>query len=398
MISRNEFDAYNKAVDQIGNKAASDVESSVLNWCTQNPAASVAEKREAAKLIMEGYVQGYDDIASEFAAEWYDHRAKSEGISLDQAITMAVYSPEKSDAVARYQAKKLVKGGDAAFAKACGEYARNDAFRSLNETIIANVGRDKAKGVRFARVTTGRETCTFCLMLASRGAVYHTRRTAGEFKSFHRGCDCKVVPGFDDDPMAVLVEGFDPMAAYDMWQRVERATVYERDLYKMTIAEIAQEADEINAKVGPLFREQKRKGDYYGIFEPFVSSFGSKGTISPQYWAKPAGKEIQLASWLTAKGHDVEFLTPSCEEGDHTPDIRLDGELWEIKRLTTRLPGKARERISDALNQSDSVIVDLSVNEHDADALEAAAVGMLDDPRARRILVVKDGKAVLYKK
>ena len=72
--------------------------------------------------------------------------------------------------------------------------------------------------------------------------------------------------------------------------------------------------------------------------------------------------------------------------------------MWEIKRLTTRLPGKARERISDALNQSDSVIVDLSVNEHDADALEAAAVGMLDDPRARRILVVKDGKAVLYKK
>lgn len=31
MISRNEFNAYNLAVEQIGNKAASDVESSVLN-------------------------------------------------------------------------------------------------------------------------------------------------------------------------------------------------------------------------------------------------------------------------------------------------------------------------------------------------------------------------------
>lgn len=222
MISRNEFNAYNLAVEQIGNKAASDVESSVLNWCGQNPDASVAEKREAAKLIMEGYVQGYDDIASEFAAEWYDHRAKSEGISLDQAITMAVYSPEKSDAVARYQARKLAKGGDAAFAKACGEYARNDALRSLNETIIANVGRDKAKGVRFARVTTGRETCTFCLMLASRGAVYHTRRTAGEFKSFHRGCDCKVVPGFEDNPDAELVEGIKPGEMRDQWWRFEK--------------------------------------------------------------------------------------------------------------------------------------------------------------------------------
>lgn len=222
MISRNEFNAYNFAVEQIGNKAASDVESSVLNWCRQNPDASVAEKREAAKLIMEGYVQGYDDVASEFAAEWYDHRAKSEGISLDQAITMAVYSPEKSDAVARYQVRNLAKGGDAAFAKACGEYARNDAFRSLNETIIANVGRDKAKGVRFARVTTGRETCTFCLMLASRGAVYHTRRTAGEFKSFHRGCDCKVVPGFEDNPDAELVEGIKPGEMRDQWWRFEK--------------------------------------------------------------------------------------------------------------------------------------------------------------------------------
>ena len=219
MISRNEFDAYNLAVDKIGNKAASDVESSVLNWCAQNPTASVAEKREAAKLIMEGYVQGYDDIASEFAAEWYDHRAKSEGISLDQAITMAVYSPEKSDAVARYQARKLTKGGDAAFAKACGEYARNDAFRSLNETIISNVGRDKDKGARFARVPTGFETCTFCLMLASRGAVYHTRKTAGEWKHFHRRCDCKVVPSFEDDPLAEVVQGVKPRELYDLYKQ-----------------------------------------------------------------------------------------------------------------------------------------------------------------------------------
>ena len=93
--------------------------------------------------------------------------------------------------MARYQAKKLAKEGD--------EFARNDAFRSLNETIIANVGRDRDKGAMFARVPTGTETCTFCLMLASRGAVYHTRKTAGEWRHFHHGCDCKVVPSFEGD-------------------------------------------------------------------------------------------------------------------------------------------------------------------------------------------------------
>lgn len=95
--------------------------------------------------------------------------------------------------------EEAARQGDAAFARACGEFARNDAFRSLNETIIANVGRDRDKGTMFARVSTGFETCAFCLMLASRGAVYHSRKTAGEWRHFHRGCDCKVVPSFEDD-------------------------------------------------------------------------------------------------------------------------------------------------------------------------------------------------------
>lgn len=126
--------------------------------------------------------------------------------------------------VAKLRAKKLAKGGDAAFAKACGEYARNDAFRSLNETIIASVGRDRDKGARFARVPTGFETCTFCLMLASRGAVYHTRRSAGEFKHFHRGCDCKVVPSFERDPDAELVEGVRPKGLRERMALMEKQT------------------------------------------------------------------------------------------------------------------------------------------------------------------------------
>ena len=142
MISAAEFAAYNRAVAKIGDRAASDVEAAVLAWCRAHGDATVAEKREAAKLIMEGFVQGYDDVAAEFAAQWYDALAEREGARLQQAVTVTTYRPKSVDEVARYQAKKLVKGGDGAFAKACGEYARNDAFRSLNETIVSNVGRD----------------------------------------------------------------------------------------------------------------------------------------------------------------------------------------------------------------------------------------------------------------
>lgn len=46
----------------------------------------------------------------------------------------------------------------------------------------------------FASMPTGFGTYTFCLMIVSRGAVYHTRKSAGEWKHFHRECDCKMAP------------------------------------------------------------------------------------------------------------------------------------------------------------------------------------------------------------
>ena len=94
------------ATAKIGDDAASAVGGNASSpGAAPHEGASIAKKREAAKLIMDGYVQGYDDVAAEFA--------------------------------------------------------RNDAFRSLNEMIVANVGRDRDKGAMLARVPTGLETCTF---------------------------------------------------------------------------------------------------------------------------------------------------------------------------------------------------------------------------------------------
>ena len=58
---------------KIGDDAVSAVKQRVLGWCRSHKGASVAEKREAAKLIMEGFMQAYDDKAAEFAPQWYDH-------------------------------------------------------------------------------------------------------------------------------------------------------------------------------------------------------------------------------------------------------------------------------------------------------------------------------------
>lgn len=74
-----------------------------------------------------------------------------------------------------------------------------------------------ASGVAWARVPQGAETCSFCLTMASRGAVYRTRAEAGDRfsgKEFHGFCDCAVVPlrGPGDYP-----EGYDPDALYDKY-------------------------------------------------------------------------------------------------------------------------------------------------------------------------------------
>lgn len=314
MISAAEFAAYNREVARIGDRAAADVESSVLAWCRSHEDATVAEKREAAKLIMEGFVQGYDDVAAEFAAQWYDHRAEQGGARLEQAVTMTTYGPDSVDAVARYQARKLAKGDDAEFAKACGEFARDDAFRSLNETIIANVGRDKDKGVRFARVPTGFETCTFCLMLASRGAVYHTRKSAGEFKHFHRRCDCKVVPSFEDDADAELVEGVRPKELYERYRAIKQIDSMEglTDSDRQELAERALRV-EVESIAG------KKLGS--------VKYVKSRDSLE--------GHEKAGIDNLLLNGFDIETV----KEDPHAPanlNISMNGELWEMKNLTNR--------------------------------------------------------------
>lgn len=59
--------------------------------------------------------------------------------------------------------------------------------------------KDRTRPVAWARGLTGAENCAFCVMLASRGAVYKTAETASrswEGTKYHRHCDCVAIPVF----------------------------------------------------------------------------------------------------------------------------------------------------------------------------------------------------------
>lgn len=226
MIPSSEWDAYNAAVDRICSRAESAAVRSVLAAVRAGELSGmgVAEMREQVKAVLEPVMTAYAEAASELAAEWYDMEAEGHGYKLPAAVTQVEACGDAVDATVRYQIRKLMDGDAEGFARACGALAGDFAVRQLNSTIMANAARDRKRGVRFARVTTGRETCAFCYMLASRGAVYHTRETAGQFDHYHRRCDCKVVPGFGDDPDAPLVEGHDPALMRSRMALIEEQT------------------------------------------------------------------------------------------------------------------------------------------------------------------------------
>lgn len=93
-----------------------------------------------------------------------------------------------------------------------------------------------ASGVGWARVPTGAKTCAFCLMTASRGAVYKSSGSAGGDHKYHGGCDCQVVmvASANDYP-----EGYDPEGLGEVYAQARR-NVEGKPTTKAILAEIRQ--------------------------------------------------------------------------------------------------------------------------------------------------------------
>nr|WP_058270254.1 hypothetical protein [Olsenella massiliensis] len=203
-------------------------------------------------------------------------------------------------------------------------------LRSLNETIIQNAGRDRKRGARFARVPTGAETCTFCLMLVGRGAVYHTRKTAGEFRHFHRRCDCKVVPGFEDDPDAEIVQHYDPKDMRDRMSEMEEQTGLSFDSQDDN-----RELRGFMALHDPdwLMYGKKVEADY--SLNPFknygdpkergVYDYGNFGNHNGEW------RDVFAHDSLASTGIKVEARPASAPEGYSNIDLFINGDLWEVK-------------------------------------------------------------------
>ena len=350
MISSDQWRAYNDAVESIRSDAASEVERQISEWMASEWDGDPASAREEAKRIMASHVAEYDRRAASLAAAWYDARARESGAKLDRAVTAVTYTKHDIDALAHYQAGKL--DGDVPdvdeFARMCGEFAANDAMKSVNKTILRNVKRDREKGAKFARVTSGRNTCAFCLMLAGRGAVYHNRKTAGEFDHWHRRCTCKVVPCFSGNRYEVLVEGHDPKKIEDRLAEIEERTGISRNTSAFNREVRLRDPDWLfgdeaatDYSLNPIeaYGTLVKPGDYS------LENITNRGNEYRDLWAHHVLEDygykvtVRPPEALDALGRVIDGVT--C------PDLFIGDEIWEVKsppaENRTRQAGKRAE-------------------------------------------------------
>jgi hypothetical protein len=158
-----------------------------------------------------------------------DAGVPDDGFDPEGPLQLAVDRLESSlDVTGPVEFKKAIAAGkspqqamDAAAVRMVGstQYLALEGGRSvMKQSIEAD---EKATG--YARVTDN-DPCAWCAMLASRGPVYKTAKTAGDPRQggdrYHDHCGCVAVPSFSmNEPFVGAAERL-----YDDWLRVTRGT------------------------------------------------------------------------------------------------------------------------------------------------------------------------------
>lgn len=216
VLTRQALSEYDARIQRLGDAAYNTVYRRVTQFMKRFPSASVDRVRDFTIDSVTYAVSVYGDAASTCAADLYDEMAEASGAKLAPAVLDTSDVSGFIEKEVRYQAGKLIADERGEFTAAVAAKAADQVSRRANETMRRNAKRD---GLRYARVPMGGETCTFCIMLASRGFVYKSSKTAGEGNHFHANCRCKVVPQFDKNGRETKVEGYDPDELLQRWAK-----------------------------------------------------------------------------------------------------------------------------------------------------------------------------------
>lgn len=166
-------------------------------WWTTVEHLSPSEIKASAAEFLPLLAHTYGEVSATAAANFYDE-ARASSVARGRFSSML-----GDNTAAAYAARNVSFATDPLFAgDAAGALGRMSvvadkaALQVGRDTVMFNNRRDPSSP-RFARVPVGK-TCAWCLMLASRGAVYRSADSAGDAGQYHGGhCDCQPVPSWD---------------------------------------------------------------------------------------------------------------------------------------------------------------------------------------------------------
>ncbi|MFH6891547.1 hypothetical protein ACHEUQ_03085 [Alloscardovia omnicolens] len=221
---------------------------------------------------------------------------------------------------------RALEGLDSTDPLAWFNLANDIAHRAGRLTTLLTAQKDPS-GVRYARVPQG-VTCEWCVMIASRGFVYHTEDSAGELKRYHPNDDCLIIPSWGKQS----VPDYNPDRLYEQYAKCRDAVEQyaSRDQYHRWVLE--QPKDTTIPRYDVWKRNQilaeMRTRDREWL------NNGTPPTI--QYESDRAERELArhertTIQSLTQVGIKVEVKTRSLEDGVKTPDLVINNALADMK-------------------------------------------------------------------
>lgn len=209
MIASSDYRAYVTALDAQYAEAATLMKRYIASFDWNADYPTVKAQRDLVADYMKSLVDVYGTNTAVLAADFYKLVADSDGVTVDEPLIADTVADKTVQGSVRYAAKSL--WGDTPDPESFSMQVVASLIRYVkkgaNDTMAINARRDgrKNKGVRWARVPRGAETCPFCIMLASRGFVYWSKESADLFGHEHEHCDCDIIPSFSDAGL----EGYD---------------------------------------------------------------------------------------------------------------------------------------------------------------------------------------------
>lgn len=345
---------YDAALGEQAGDAERFVRGSLHEWLREYKDSDVPtyEFLDYAETVLEQAFREYGGAAEALACAKYDETAAALGIDVEPARPdgEAPEGQEDPSKIVWYHEWKAHDGEYGAFISAIASAAADHARFSAARTTIRNSERedDFSKGMRFARVPTGRETCGFCLVLASRGFAYTSREAAGAggvtgFNRFHFHCDCRVVAGDE----RAQVPGYDPGWYLKVYEDAQRTCG--------------------SGDTRDICREIETRAPQW-VYN------GEPGKVTQDEKAEPRPKEKQVAEWLSQRGFDVHFRATREAENKKTSDVFLGGPkgvAWEIKQPVGVGKRNISNQFNEAAGQSGKLILDVSLSPWELSDIEA---------------------------